>query len=190
MAKETFDYREGCPFWSTRTTQCQLGHEGLFIPLNDHIEAYCTTLHYPQCRQFSRHAAGRRQPPENSGGNRRKFPRLAVSQRVTLVRLLPAGSVAKLAAGQDLALCWTLDLGKGGMRLATDLPLAKAEVIRFTFTESFPPSVQSGQGQIAWCTRPYGQPVYQAGIAFQDDRLIDTMGLYLGLITAMPPAAE
>lgn len=189
MAREKSDYREGCPFWSTQALQCQLCREGLFIPLNDHIEIYCETAHYRQCRQFSHHSARQSQPPKYSGWNRRKYERVAASHRVTLVKPLQAGQAAFPAAVESAA-CWTLDLGKGGMRLTTEQPLVQASVIRFSFVDSFPQSVQSGQGLIAWCNRQHDRPAYQAGIAFHDDKLIDTMGLYLGLLTSISPAAD
>ena len=190
MARENSDYREGCPFWSTQAMKCQLYREGFFIPLNDHIEVYCKTLHYPQCVQFSQHSANHPQPIEKRGLNRRKYERVAASHRVTLVELLQTGqSASHLPAAHESATCCTLDLSKGGMRLTTEQPLVKASVIRFSFADSFPKSVQTGQGQIAWCNKQQDQPDYQAGIAFQDDRLIDTMGLYLGLITSIPPSA-
>ncbi|OGR16081.1 MAG: hypothetical protein A2X81_06000 [Desulfobacterales bacterium GWB2_56_26] len=189
MARESSDYREGCPFWSTRAMKCQLCLEGLFIPFNDHIEVYCKTLHYRQCLQFSQHSASHPQPTAKR--NRRKYERVAASHRVTLVLFLQSGEFASHlpAAYESAACCRTLDLGKGGMRLTTEQPLMKATVIRFSFADSFPKSVQTGQGQIAWCNKQQNQPDYQAGIAFQDDRLIDTMGLYLGLIISIPPSA-
>ena len=195
MARESSDYREGCPFWSTQAMKCQLCLEGLFIPLNDHIEVYCKTLHYRQCLQFSQHSASHPQPAERR--NRRKYERVAASHRVTLVVLLQSGELAShlppahvSAAYESAACCRTLDLGKGGMRLTAEQPLVQATVIRFSFADSFPKSVQTGQGQIAWCNKQQNQPEYQAGIAFKDDRLIDTMGLYLCLIISIPPSAD
>lgn len=192
MAREN---SEGCPFWSTQAIKCQLCQEGLFIPLNDHIEVYCKTLHYPQCLQFSKYSASHPQPMEKNRRDRRKYERVAASHEVTLVEFLQMGQLAShllaahVSAAHVAASCRTLDLGKGGMRLTTEQPLVKATVIRFSFAESFPKSVQTGQGQIAWCSKQQNLPDYQAGIAFQDDRLIDTMGLYLGLITSIPPSA-
>jgi len=172
--------------------KCQLWLEGLFIPLNDHIEVYCKTVHYLQCRQFSQHSARHRQPIENNGWNRRRYERVAASHRVTLVEHLQSGKLASHlpAAHEYSTCCRTVDLGKGGMRLTTEQPLAQATVIRFSFTDSFPKSIQTGRGQIAWCNRQQNGQDYQAGIAFHNDRLIDTMGLYLGLITSITPSSQ
>ncbi len=179
---------EVCPFWSMPTMKCQLCREGLFIPLNDHIELYCRSAHYPQCLQFSLHAADHRKRDGKNCSNRRKYERVAVSHRVSLVELAPMEhATSRLSAADNAgATGRTLDLGKGGMRLATEQPLPKAAAIRFSFEGSFPKGVQSGEGHVAWCRKQKNIPEYQIGIAFRDDRLVDTMGLYLGLIASAP----
>lgn len=71
MASDSSTHREVCPFWSMPAMQCQLCRGGLFIPLNDHIEMYCQSIHYPQCLQFLLHSEDNRNPSGVNGRNRR-----------------------------------------------------------------------------------------------------------------------
>src|SRR5512141_2840335 len=120
MARDNSDYRTACPFWSMQAMKCQLCREGLFIPLNDHIEVYCQTRHYPQCPQFLLHSAKHRRANRL---NRRKYERVAASHRVVLSELVQTQSPhVSPALGQVLS-CRSLDLSKGGIRLASEQPL-------------------------------------------------------------------
>ena len=38
-----------CPFWSGQAQQCSVNQEGLFIPLEPHVEKYCTCRDYTDC---------------------------------------------------------------------------------------------------------------------------------------------
>ena len=65
------------------------------------------------------------------------------------------------------------------MRLTTKNPLINHSLVQFTFDQSFPENLQNGTGQVAWCNKQIDEPGYQAGITFQDDRLITSMDQYL-----------
>lgn len=94
------------------------------------------------------------------------------------------------AALQSAIPAITLDLGQGGMGLTTEQPLPETSLLRFSFADSFPQSVQTGEGQVAWCNQQLNKPGFLAGISFQDDQFIETMGLYLGLIIGLPPSLD
>jgi hypothetical protein len=170
--------------------QCLLCRKGLFIPLNDHIEAYCKTQHFMECRQLTLHAAN---PPQFAGRNRRNHERVLTCHPVTLVGLAGSPSTASspVAAHEHPGIHGTtLDLSKGGMRLLIDRFVAQDTCISFSFENSFPSSIKKGEGQIAWCRARARGPGYTAGIAFRGDYLMETMGLYLGILPATPPAAN
>lgn len=169
-----------CPFWSVHSLKCKLCSEGLFIPLDDHIDVYCTTPAYPQCLQYSLYAESQAQAlaaQERENENRRKYRRIQTQHKVTLVQLKSTGEIASHFA----TIATTLDVSMGGMRLSIEEPLLNDISVQFSFADFFPESLQSGVGQIAWCNKQIDAPGYQAGLAFQGERIAQAMGLYLGL---------
>ncbi len=159
--------------------KCRICKGGLFIPLDEHIEIYCKSPDYPQCMQYALHTENRLEISGNlkqSNRNRRKFVRVDVSYKITLVRLINSGSVVSHFS----SLAQTLDLSSGGMRLTTNNPLLNNSVIQFSFNDSFPEDLQEGTGLIAWCNKEVDEPGYQAGISFQDEQTVQAMELYLG----------
>jgi len=169
-----------CPYWSPLSLKCQIYTGGLFIPLDDHMDVYCTTPHYPQCLQYSLQQNNQLEIAGTtavSKRNRRKFPRIEESHKITLVKLIESGEIA--AHSSDPAK--TLDLSNGGLRLTTNKPLSKKSLVHFSFGHSFPENLQTARGQVAWCNKDIDTPGYQAGISFQDYRTIEAMNRYLNL---------
>lgn len=179
MATRDLPHIENCPFWSMLSMKCRICKGGLFIPLDNHIEAYCKTPDFPKCLQYSLH-------PENhleiiakesrKESNRRNFFRIAACHKITLVKLIHSGTVVSHFS----TFAKTLDLSSGGMRLTTAKPLTNDSVVQFSFGESFPQDLHEGTGLVAWCSKEIDDPGYQAGISFQEDHLKEAMRLYLG----------
>ena len=159
--------------------KCRVSKGGLFIPLDDHIETYCKTIDYPNCIQHTLHSQNRLKIVEraNQNKNRRKFSRVDACYKITLVRLINTGAVVS----HHSAFAETLDLSSGGMRLATNTPLKNDSVLKFSFGNDFPESVQEGIGQVAWCNKEIDNPGYQAGISFQNEQTIEAMDFFLGM---------
>ncbi len=158
--------------------KCLVRNGGLFIPLDDHIETYCTTLDYPQCLQYAMYANAKPELLEKYAStheNRRKYPRHHLIHKVTLVKLIDSNEVVSHLS----SIANTLDLSKGGMRINLDTPLNDDTIINFTFEDFFPESIKHGSGQVQWCNKHVSEQRYQAGIAFIDDSLIENMGTYL-----------
>lgn len=180
MAIKDPTHTENCPFWSALSMKCRICKGGLFIPLDDHIEVYCKTPDFPQCLQYSLHPNNYLEiitKDSQINGNRRNNARVEASYQITLVRLIHSGKIVPHFS----TFAKTLDLSRGGMRLTTNKPLVNDSVLQFSFGDSFPQSLQQGTGQVAWCNKEIDNPGYQAGISFQDDHIIEAMGLYLGL---------
>lgn len=170
---------ENCPFWSMLSMKCRVSKGGLFIPLDDHIEAYCKTPYFSQCLQHALHSENRLRMIEraNQARNRRKFSRVDACYKITLVRLIHSGAVAT----HHSAYAETLDLSSGGMRLTTNIPLKNDSVLQFSFGNDFPEGLHEGIGQVAWCNKEIDNPGYQAGVSFQDEQTIEAMDLFLGM---------
>jgi hypothetical protein len=179
LMSENANENERCPFWSTYALKCRLCNEGLFIPLDDHIEVYCTTPEYPLCLQYNMNSEGRAmiksktQRPEE---NRRAFPRLERSFKVTLVKMTESGKLAKHFSLHAS----TLDISRGGMRLNTTERLIDDTQIAFSFVDVFPEELQSGTATIKWCRQQEESGFYEAGLAFENPRS-EAAGMYLKL---------
>jgi hypothetical protein len=168
-----------CPFWSPAEHSCKILKEGLFIPLKDHLEIYCRSDHHTVCRQFrlnehSHQETGNVDKGEISS-NRRKYPRIKTTHHVTLVRLSESGQVVC----HHPSIASILDLSSGGMRLKTRDLLMHDSIIQFHFNSSFPSSLKSGLAKVKWCESTSKDMRYQAGLAFQNDHVVQAMGEYL-----------
>lgn len=178
MTANNTEYPDNCRFWSALSMKCRICKEGLFIPLDNHIEMYCKTTEYPHCLQYMLHSENIQSyldHTKKTESNRRKYERYQTCHQITLVRLVQSGKIASHYS----IIAKTLDLSSGGMRLTTKNPLINHSLVQFTFDQSFPENLQNGTGQVAWCNKQIDEPGYQAGITFQDDRLITSMDRYL-----------
>lgn len=168
-----------CPFWSTESHKCRICNGGLFIPLDDHVEVYCTTPAYPQCLQYELHSEKQLQimrEARGQGQNRRKYTRTNASHKISLAKLVESGEIVS----HHSTIAKTLDVSKGGMKLAIEIPLLTNTVVQFSFDDSFPKGLQGGTGQVTWCNKQIDEAGYQAGISFRGDHLLEAMESYLG----------
>jgi len=167
-----------CPFWSTVSMKCSISNGGLFIPLDDHAETYCYSLHFGSCNQYTFHSEnqillqGRVRKTEE---NRRKYLRFETSYCITMVKIFGFGE----RLSHFLPEAKTIDMSKGGMRMVIDTPLADNAMIQFSFDESFPQILNDITGQVEWCNKQIDAPGYQAGISFKEAHIIEAMGSYL-----------
>lgn len=177
MAETTPD-KNSCPYWSPISLKCSLCHEGLFIPLENHIEIYCRTEAYTMCTQYSLGYGSHQLAAAGdlaSGNNRRRHPRILDRHRLTLVRLdrpgMPASQVATPAR--------TIDLSPGGLRLQTAEPLVSDTVLQVSFDDLATDFPLTGTATVKWCRRLDDSADYQAGLAFTSDRMAEAMEQFL-----------
>jgi hypothetical protein len=176
---ETIPDKKSCPYWSPTSLKCSLCNEGLFIPLENHIEVYCRTEAYTICMQYSlRSEFYHRFLPENTASphdNRRRHIRVQDRHHVTLTPFhrpaTPASQVSTPAR--------TIDLSIGGLRLQTVEPLVNDTVIQFSFEDFTPDFPLAGTATVKWCHRLVDSSEYQAGLAFTNDQTAEAMGRYL-----------
>jgi hypothetical protein len=178
MGSQQNTSRTICPFWAMNSKKCRVCRDGLFIPLDDHIEAFCVSEDYHHCLQYSLHAPNDRQADHllnKHTGNRRQSNRIKLSNKIQLLKLIKSGEVI-----QDLAECAeSLDFSHIGMRLLTTVPLIDDSVIQFSFSESFPAAMKTGAGLVQWCNKQIDGPGYQVGISFQSSWILEAMGRFL-----------
>jgi hypothetical protein len=155
--------------------KCLVSRGGLFIPLDHHIELFCTTAEHCSCLQYISHQThGEQLLIDNMQEklNRRHYLRVEAKHRLKLMRMMAGGSQLAVPAK-------VLDLSQGGMRVSLESPLTGDSLLQFSFEPSFPAGFHEGLGQVAWCHKEIAQAGYQAGIAFQDAAQIRAMASYL-----------
>lgn len=163
-----------CPFWSVNSKKCRVCDDGLFIPLEKHIAAYCTSKDHPHCLQYSLHAP-KDQGAASQSANRRQTLRIKLSNQIQLLKLITSGQVIRQLTGK----AETLDVSHIGMRLQTDIPLVHDSVVQFAFNDKFPSTLKKGVGVVEWCNKQIDSPGYQAGISFQSSKLVKAMDTFL-----------
>ncbi len=169
MSSEHND-NNNCPFWAAESKKCRVCNDGLFIPLEEHIVAYCTSKDHHHCLQYSLHAPQSQQTRDNSI-NRRQSLRVKLTNPIQLLKLIKSGKVVhQLEENAE-----TLDVSSIGMRLHTTVPLVNDTVIQFSFNDTFPEQLKTGAGLVEWCKKQLDGPGYQAGISFQSKWTIDAM---------------
>lgn len=162
--------KNNCPFWSTESKKCRVCNDGLFIPLQEHIVAYCTSKDHHYCLQYSLHAP-KSQESRDDSINRRQSRRVKLSNQIQILKLIKSGKVMqKLEEDAE-----TLDLSTIGMRIHTSVPLVNDTVIQFSFNGTFPEPLQTGAGLVEWCNKQLDAPGYHAGISFQSKWIIDAI---------------
>jgi len=169
MSSEHND-NNNCPFWAAESKKCRVCNDGLFIPLEEHIVAYCTSKDHHHCLQYSLHAPQSQQTRDDSI-NRRQSQRVKLTNPIQLLKLIKSGKVVhQLEENAE-----TLDVSSVGMRLHTSVPLVNDTVIQFSFNGTFPEPLKAGAGLVEWCKKQLDGPGYQAGISFQSKWIIDAM---------------
>ena len=179
MTVEDQKHRERCPFWSAKTVKCTICDNGLFIPLDNHAEAFCKTSRFPACMQYALYSENHiylQEKVRNSEVNRRKYLRIESSHAITLVKIFESGDLAS----QTPYRAQTIDISKSGMRVATDKPLLHNALVRFSFEDSFPLNINEVTGQIEWCNKQVDEPGYEAGVSFQGNHVIEALDRICG----------
>jgi hypothetical protein len=158
--------------------KCSISNGGLFIPMDDHAETYCYTLHFGACNQYIFHSENQILLQGNvrkTGKNRRKYMRFENSSLISMVKIFEFGEKLSHFIPEAKA----IDLSKGGMRMAIDTPLTDSTMIQFSLDETFPQILNDITGQVEWCNKQIDEPGYQAGISFKEAHIIEAMGNYL-----------
>jgi len=168
-----------CPYWDLVTKQdCRMTKGGLYIPLPEHIEIYCSTTHFIQCHQYlrgkellSEAAAAERFFEDSRRRHRRIKERLPVS-------IIACDSMGKLLGDQPEDTS-TLDLSIGGMCLKSKRKRQSDELLLLKLMPEESESALTGIGKVKWCNSIEESSYYQVGIAFQTRETSRAIGRYL-----------
>lgn len=158
--------------------KCSISNGGLFIPLDNHREIFCTSPHFRECQQYTLVSENQKTSSKivrKTEVNRRKYLRFTTFHQITLLKILKSGNpISRLPHELN-----TLDVSKGGMRITTDRPIKDTTMIQFSFDDSFPETLRDMTGQVAWCNKQVDARGYQAGIFFTKAALMEEMGRFL-----------
>jgi hypothetical protein len=170
--------QEKCPFWSATSKKCSICEGGLFIPLDDHVEAFCKTPRFSACPIYVDHSENQLvllEKVRKSELNRRKYMRFETSRHLTLIKIFASGKlVSQLASDVK-----TIDISKGGVRMATEQPLDNDTVVQISFDDATSQTLHEITGHIKWCNKQPDEPGYQTGVSFPEERIVEAMGHYL-----------
>ena len=154
-----------CPFWSPSAGNCTISLDGLFIPLDNHIDKFCNSPCHTECTQYQNKTITQKFT-EKSVADRRQYHRHADSRDIILIRkeLYPEDGSLPLAAT-------IIDFSKGGVRLLLKENLLRNSAVTCSLGNDLPEHLRTGPAMIRWCRPLLNKNGYQAGLAFKDDKL-------------------
>jgi hypothetical protein len=156
---------------------------GLYIPLPEHIEIFCSTSHFAQCHQYIR---GKELLSEAvaSGAiyddSRRRHRRIKEEIPVSIA----ACDVMGNRVGDFIEETTTFDLSIGGMCCKSKKEVPSSELLLLMFREDNLEPAISGIGEVKWCSSDQKSLGYKLGIAFKTKDTGYALNKQLGLITA------
>ena len=155
--------RCACPHWLPEGRNCGLITEGLFLPLEQHITAYCRSCHYPACLHYQLLAGKSSAEPahETTPLNRRRSIRIPHRHLFRFSEI--TGSDQNGGFREDDA--WTVDLSDHGIRFATRQLLPLGATLRFQVDTGVPGGTRQGIGRVTWSQPLEKSPLFHAGIA-------------------------
>lgn len=157
--------QQTCPYWHAPKCDCKVDTEGIFIPLDNHIEIYCESSEYTLCPHYTEHDVEK----PVAGTNKRKRVRIDSTHPITIIHLNDSGNVAS----RETSKATTIDLSMSGMRLITDEPMLKNSLIQFSLDEMY-----KGIAISKWCSPSRDKEGYHVGLAFHNKETTKAMGTY------------
>lgn len=171
-----------CPYWSSHNShECKMTKGGLYIPMPEHVDMFCSKPQFVQCHQYIRGCELLKETARKYGfivdGGRRKYRRVSDQTFLALSSCDSARNHLELL--DDKA--FTVDLSLGGMRLESHKKIDENSLVSFQFSQDFSIPNLSGVGEVKWCEPIENSEYFQAGVAFSDFELTQAIGSYLGL---------
>ena len=138
--------------------------DGLFLPVQEHITAYCTSQHYPSCRHYQLLASEHQEPARDNHlpVNRRRSVRVPQYHLFRFSELHPKQRTPE----NRLEETWTIDVSEHGIRFASYRYLAPNTLIRFSLEGDNRRDIARGEARVSWSEPLENTPLYHAGIAF------------------------
>lgn len=154
---------------------------GLYIPLPEHIDIFCSTPRFSRCHQYIRGCELLNETAQKLGfakekNGRRQYRRMPDHLLLSVSFCDETGK--PLYRVEDPVR--TVDISLGGLRLESKTKLPANELIAFTFGPDFIKPGFTGLGKVKWCQETEGKG-FQAGLAFLNSSPRQVIGTHLGL---------
>lgn len=162
-----------CPYWQKSKCGSKIGTDGLYIPLDEHIQMYCESPNYSLCSQYLE-CDDAEQNKTGPKLNKRKRARVSSKQPITIVYLNDSGNVVS----KEIHKAMTIDLSMGGMRLITDEPIMKNSLIQFSLNDADSSKSEEGIAISRWCNQLQDQDRYHVGFAYHNKETSARMSHY------------
>jgi hypothetical protein len=161
-----------CPYWAASSRACLLVKEGLFLPLQQHVDVYCLSSRYPSCRHYlllaeAQNKTIQERQEQTSAISRRRSIRIPSHYSFRFSEITANDQLPGLQ--EDDA--WTIDLSDHGIRFASRQWLTPDTVIRFFLILDDSNGGIEKTGRVIWCEPLENMPLYHAGIAFPDRKV-------------------
>jgi len=166
-------HNPNCPFWSPSTGNCNVLVDGIFIPLEEHVETYCKTEDHRFCKYHTKESLAQL-VMDKEVSERRQFDRHAGSQQITIIQ-----SGGHNDNEDNHLTARIVDLSKGGIRLLSTEQLSRDATVTCSLGDDFPEHLRSGSALIRWSRPLLNSSGFQAGLAFRDDILPLAVSSYL-----------
>ena len=162
----TKNRHSSCPFWSPTSGNCKISNEGLFIPLDDHIDIFCKSDEYSGCEHFCVNSATGNKTVCNTVSERRRSDRHSGFQEIKIIQ-----SPEYTDQQSSHLSAHVVDFSENGIRLLAATQLDRDSTVTCALDDRYPEHLRSAAAMIRWCRPLRNNGGYQAGLSFRDSRI-------------------
>lgn len=155
-----------CPHWCACSRSCQLVKDGLFMPIDQHVVAYCLSSNHSMCSYYQLLAGAEDKAGQDqaASANRRRSIRIPSRHSFRFSEI--TGHDSRPGLREDDA--WTIDLSDHGIRFTSRQLLNLDTEIRFLLEADDRAAQVEGIGKVVWCEPLENTALFHAGIVFTD----------------------
>lgn len=153
-----------CPHWDRRGSNCALVKDGLFLPVEQHVHAYCLSGLHAACSYYQELAGGANSVEGQSVPpvNRRRSIRIPDHH---LFRFSEINSSDRISGFREDD-AWTVDLSDHGIRFAAHHYLPPGTRLEYHLGTGTDTGRVDGLGRVVWSEPLANTPLFHIGIAF------------------------
>ena len=160
---------------------CEVSAGGIFIPMPEHIEKFCRSVHPQRCYHYlkSNELLQHYEKYNSSDFSETRRLHRRFNQKFPLFVDTSSGGVAPQAIKYTGA--FTVDLSLGGLQVSTIKELEPEQKVSFLFDGAFSKPFWKGLGEVRWCKPVEPENRFLAGLSFIDQSHKSIMAHHLGV---------
>ena len=138
--------------------------DGLFLPVEEHIIAYCGAKFYAACPHYQLLGISKTESPksDNPAMNRRRSARIP---QYHVIRFAEISSDSHFPENRTEE-SWTIDLSQHGIRFVSYRIIEPETKLSFTLGGRDGTRPTKGSGRVVWSEPLENSPLFHTGIAF------------------------